>query len=394
MNKLYTFLLTILLGMNIAVCDAQNFSYKKRFFFKLDKYDIDEGLRDNRAVIDSTLWVLRNLKNQGASNIQIHITSFASLEASDAYNAKLTFNRTQSLKSFLSKFVLVDPNSIVIEDNVFDWELLYEQTSHSNCPYREEALYIMRTEPSTVSTVGNMRKEALRKLGKGVTYEYMRQNFFPEMRNSMINITANVPVEKPATRAVVSEPVEVAPVEHKTFPHRGMFAIRTNVLADIAALPNIGVELYVADHWSVGANWMYSWWKTDKTHKYWRAYGGDVRGEYWFSNDRLWKGHHVGVYANMATYDFEWKSMGYQGPKWSYGGGLSYGYALCLTKHISLDFNIALGYFGGKYYTYDPSEERGIYYHRETKHLNWVGPTRAEASFIWKIGKEKPAKKK
>lgn len=394
MRKVLVLLLSLfMIGIGSTDVVAQNYNFSKRFFFKLGKYDIDESLRDNRSTIDSILITIRDLKRADASDIRLHITSYASLESSDAFNAQLTFNRTQALTNYLRKFTLVDDSMFVSEENIFDWQRLIELTEQSNCPNKAEALDIMRNIPSMPTVEGNKRKEMLQKLGDGTTYEYMRQRFFPEMRNSKLTLTATVPenIDIRVDTVVIDNTIDYEEVKTTTwlFPRRGVFALRTNMLYDVAAIPNIGIEAYVTDNISLGLNWMYAWWKTDKTHKYWRTYGGDIHADYWFNTEKhLWSGHHVGIYGQMVTYDFEWKGKGYLGPKFSWGGGVSYGYAMWLSKHFSLDFGIDFGYLGGKYYEYVPSNKKSIYYWQTTKHRNWVGPTKAEVSLIWKIGKE------
>lgn len=390
MRKVLVLLLSlVILGIGGADVLAQNYSFSKRFFFKLGKYDIDETLRDNSRTIDSVQMKVRELKLSNASDIRLHITSFASLEASDAYNATLTFNRTQSLIRYLCKFSVIDERMFVQEENVFDWKSLIELTERYGCPNKEEALRIMRTVSGAPLKDGNLRKSMLQKLDGGATYEYMRERFFPEMRNSMITITANV---QPRVDTVYVDPQPANDIQYVSewiFPRRGVFAFRTNMLYDLLLIPNIGIEAYVTDNISVNLNWLYSWWKSDSRNIYWRAYGGDLHLNYWFdTSQHFWDGHHAGVYAQMLTYDFEWKGRGYQGPRFNWGMGFSYGYAWWLSDRFSIDFSIDVGYLGGKYYTYDPSDKRGIYYIEDTKHLNWFGPTKAEVSLIWKIGKE------
>ena len=65
-------------------------------------------------------------------------------------------------------------------------------------------------------------------------------------------------------------------------PRNLYLAVKTNMLYDALLVPNIGVELYLGKDWSVGANWMYAWWKTDRRHWYWRTYGGDIAIRKWF----------------------------------------------------------------------------------------------------------------
>lgn len=52
--------------------------------------------------------------------------------------------------------------------------------------------------------------------------------------------------------------------------------IRTNMIYDALLIPNVGVEFDLGKRWTVAANAMYGWWNNDRSHWYWRAYGGDV----------------------------------------------------------------------------------------------------------------------
>lgn len=373
-------LVALLLFVGVTTMNAQNFSYSKRFYFHLNKYDIDESLGDNRNTVDSILYKLRDLKRMGASDIKLHITSFASLEASDSYNYKLAANRTNSLTNFLQKFTLVNGVPFVSEPNVFDWETLIRMTRESDCPMKDAALRIMTTTAEHSANGENIRKQQLQQLADGAVYNYMRVNIFPLMRNSALTLTANVPVaEEP--KAAEPEPAPVMPKERKKLH----VALSTNGLFDLGMIPNIGVSVYLGKQFSVGANWMYSWWKHDNSSWYWRAYGGDVHADYWLSDKQLWQGHRIGVYAQMATFDFEWNKEGYQMPKWSYGGGLQYGYTMSLSKAFGLDFGLGVGYLHGKIYTYDPSHIVDKYLYKETKSVNWIGPTKINVSLVWKL---------
>ena len=166
-------------------------------------------------------------------------------------------------------------------------------------------------------------------------------------------------------------------------------ALKTNLLYDLALVPNVAVEYAATDKFSVSVDWMYAWWSRDDKHDYWRVYGGDVELRYWLGDKqgRRFAGHHVGAYGGMLTYDVEWGGTGYMGEKWSYLLGLSYGYALPLSRRLRLDFEIGLGYMGGEYYEYEPEGDK--YFWQQTKKRKWFGPTRAEISLIWLLGQKK-----
>lgn len=168
-------------------------------------------------------------------------------------------------------------------------------------------------------------------------------------------------------------------------------ALKTNALYDLALLPNIGVEWAFANRWSVSADWMYAWWSHDSSHRYWRAYGGNLELRHWLAKrtSRRLKGHHVGAYAGALVYDVEFGGTGYQSAKWNYMAGLSYGYSIPIAKRLNIDFNIGIGYLWGNYYKYDYNEDAGLYFWEQTKKRRWFGPTRVECSLVWLLGKQK-----
>lgn len=99
--------------------------------------------------------------------------------------------------------------------------------------------------------------------------------------------------------------------------------VKTNMLYDAALIPNIGADICLGKRWSIAGQWMYAWWKNDRKHNYWRTYGGDIEVRYWFGSKKRREqlaGHHIGLYGQMITYDFELGGRGYLGEKWSYAG--------------------------------------------------------------------------
>ena len=93
-------------------------------------------------------------------------------------------------------------------------------------------------------------------------------------------------------------------------------SVKTNMLYDALAIPNIGVEFYLGKGWSVSGNWMYGWWDKGSKHRYWRIYGGEIAVRKWIGRkaaETPLRGHHIGLYGQLFTYDFEWGGTGYMG---------------------------------------------------------------------------------
>ena len=172
-------------------------------------------------------------------------------------------------------------------------------------------------------------------------------------------------------------------------------ALRTNLLYDAALIPNIGLEVWLPKNFSLAADWFGSWLYSDKKHIYWQGYGGYLTLRYYFgrqAQETRMTGHHVGIYGSALTYDIEFGGTGYQAAKFGFGGGVEYGYSLDVGHSLCIDFNIGVGYQGGEYKVYQPTDDgSGHYVWQATRLRRWWGPTKAEISLKWLIS---PVQKK
>ena len=162
-------------------------------------------------------------------------------------------------------------------------------------------------------------------------------------------------------------------------------ALKSNLLYDLLLTPNIGVEIPLHEKWSLAANWMYAWWKSDSKSWYHRIYGGDVEIRRWIKPKSPLTGLHFGAYGQMLTYDFEWGGDGVLGDKWSWAAGISAGYSKKIAPRLNLDFTLGVGYLTGKYHEYKPVDD--CYVSQATKNSKWFGPTKAEVTLVWLLGR-------
>ena len=171
-------------------------------------------------------------------------------------------------------------------------------------------------------------------------------------------------------------------------PRPFYMALKTNMLYDLALIPNAGVEFYLGKNFSVAGNWMYSWWNLTKANWFWRIYGGDLAVRYWFgkaAKEKPLQGHHLGVYGQMVSYDVELGNKGILADRWSWTAGLEYGYSLPIARRLNLDFTLGAGYHTGEFYEYIPID--GHYVWQATKIRHYLGPTKAEVSLVWLLGR-------
>ncbi len=183
--------------------------------------------------------------------------------------------------------------------------------------------------------------------------------------------------------------------------HFGML-IKTNALYDLALMPNIGLEFGLGKGWSVAGNIAYGWW-TDRSKLYCRVFTSDIVIRRYFGTgaDGFYgksgsaaglTGHHIGIYAGIMTYDFEFGGRGIicdWRKEWGRYAGIEYGYSLPVTKKLNIDFTVGIGYAGGRYEEYLPLpiDRRGTlhYVWQSSSNLHYFGPTRLEVSLVWTI---------
>ena len=165
-------------------------------------------------------------------------------------------------------------------------------------------------------------------------------------------------------------------------------SVYSNLAYDAALIPNAGVQVGFSDVWSVSLAWNGSWWGGEG--RSWKVYGPELTARRYFGP--LYTGHHAGVYTQLITYDIQRRDgTGYLGGEpggnlfdgANWGIGLEYGYTFRLTDRLDLDLSIGLGYFGGKYYTYEYMG--GQYIWQSTARRNYWGPTRLGVTLYWNL---------
>lgn len=168
--------------------------------------------------------------------------------------------------------------------------------------------------------------------------------------------------------------------------NQSYIAIKTNFLYDAILVPNIGVEARILKNYTIYADLMYAGWDFPKQHFYWDLYGAQCGARKYFGEramERSFTGHHVGVYAQALAYDLQAGNIGQQTITLHIGAGFEYGYAIPIGRNLNLDFELGIGYIGGKYDEYDVNDDHNTW--RATIKRNWVGPTKASVSLMWLI---------
>lgn len=390
--------------------------------FKQSKWDLDLRIGDNASALDSIDRRLTTVLDDSIYRLRrVSIYGGASPEGTVAFNKFLSEQRAATLFRWFDRYNRMSDIEKTFTFLGRDWEgVLRLAGEDTSLPYREETLALLKEIADEKRTAGGHEPakslERVKQLHNGEPYRYLYRNIFPKVRASKVIVDydrilapGSAPRE-PVRPTVVHDTVYVARIVYVNRQvtvtdtvyvnecHKGPFYmdIRTNMLYDIVAVPNIGVEFYLGKNWTIAANYMHAWWSNDRRHRYWRIYGGELNVRRWFGSAALDKpltGHHLGMYVQALTYDFEWGGTAHMGGQPGgtifdlahFGGGVEYGYSLPVGRRLNIDFTLGVGYIGGRVYEFVPDGDRYLW--TATKNRHWFGPTKIEVSLAWLIGR-------
>ena len=402
-------ILLLLFGCCYVKAQVSTDTIGLKVYFRQGEAILDASFRNNGVRMKAFSGQMRALQQDTLSHVRnIRIVAGASPEGDTALNKRLAEKRATQIGLFLKEHIRQDGSLLHVSLRNVDWQGLSELVETSDMLYRTEVLDILYNTPEWITRNGIIvdgRKRQLGMLRGGKVWCYLEEHFFPELRSAGIQIICErecMHAPKPAVEpeqgeeavsiaesqsepAIIpqSEPCATVPsLGQKTF----RMALKTNLLYDAALVPNIGAEFYLKRGWSIGGTWMYAWWKSDRVHNYWRTYGGELDIRKYFGSAAMRKpltGHHLGLYMQGLTYDFELGGTGYLS-HFSYGAGIEYGYSLPIARRLNIDFGIGVGYLGGEYKVYKPIDN--CYVWQSTRQRRWFGPTKAEITLVWLLG--------
>lgn len=404
------FIALIFLALGMQTASAQENDKEVCIEFRVGSSVLDPNFGNNASNLNDVIKFLNETRNDNSIELtKVTFCGSASPEGDKARNIKLAQNRCASMEQYVRQRINLPDNIINRQEWSDSWRKLAYYVEHSDMPEKKEVLHeLLETQEYTYNKQGKLidsRKKRLMELNYGRTWKYMLDEFFPSVRNaSAILVTLRKKQEVAAAPVVetpvVEEPAPVAETPAQPEPivdnkSSAYFALKTNMLYDALLVPNIGVEFSLGNRWSIAADWMYGWWSRNKSHRYWRIYGGGLSLRKYFgamAAEKPLQGHHIGINAQMLTYDFEFGGTGYMGgepggtlwDRMNYTIGAEYGYSMPIAHRLNIDFSIAAGYMGGRYYEYIPLD--GHYVWQATKNRHWVGPTKVEVSLVWLLG--------
>ena len=404
-------------------------SLRTTIYFRPGYSLLELSYRDNAANMKALTQGIQTIKGNPCVQLQhIRILSAASPEGNSALNKRVAKRRGERLRDYLKETLVLPDSIFTVSSAGEDWQGLAALIAKEKTPWRNKALQIIRHTPEWVTRNGKVvdgRKRQLQNLDGGKAWKYMLDNHFYTLRTGAVVVCeiktlaaestpsaaeASLEQARPGTHAEARPesasqspssppfpaiPSQVHPSsESQSPPVASYFALKSNLLYDALLVPNLSLEASIGSGWTLGAGGMLAWWSKDAKHRYWRIYGGDLEIRKYFgtlSKSKPLQGHHLGIYGDFLTYDFEFGAKGYQS-KATYAAGIKYGYSHPIANRLNLDFALGIGYLHSNYKTYVPRD--GCYVYQETKKQKWLGPTQAEISLVWLLGKGNTNNKK
>lgn len=406
-----------------ATAAAQVPADSAKVYFRLGHRQYDPSFENNSSGMNP--FVNEVKRHNAASNIErITVRSYTSPDGSNAANERLSRNRCRTISEYLLNETGIDPSLIHTEAEGIAWDELTRMVeADTSVPYREEVLELLRTTPVWVFDDDNRvvggRKKSLMELRGGVPYRWLYTNIFPALRNAVaVSLFVKQPdataepapeknekteslgnlgnpenpenLEKPEQPENLEQPenpgnpaetaAETLPASHTPW-HR--LAIKTNLLYDAILMPSLEVEYRFNDRWTVNAEGDVAWWHNDPKHKYYQVMILSGEGRYWFKhyNNRPWHGFYVGAFGGGGKYDLENGNRGYKGT--GYMAGISAGFMFPVSRNISFEAGLGVGYLTTKYEEYLPFE--GHYVYQQTSRTGYFGPLKLKFALVWRL---------
>ncbi len=169
-----------------------------------------------------------------------------------------------------------------------------------------------------------------------------------------------------------------------------LMMIKSNILFDIAMIPNIEVEFPISKRLSVEGQLMCGWWLKSDNSRCWQVQAADIEARYWFGardKRRVMTGLFAGVFASGGFYDFQVKdTRGLQG-EFYYLTGVSGGYSMALGRRLNLEFSAGVGYIVNNYQRYEVYEQKYLVADGPLMRYQSVLPAKVEVALGWVLFK-------
>ena len=378
-------------------------------FYRSAVSRIEPWFKNNAATLDAATKGLRAIVyNSNLRIYKVYVIGAASPEGGKALNARLGHDRAEGVKTFLKNIEprLTDSDFVVISKGE-DWEGAVKIAES----FDRESGYDAISGIFKDSANPEAKKSKMKRLQGGRIWRKLISDYYPSLRRTDIYVLYStvqpippIECELPDGALEVLYSDYIAPptvLPEVEFPEpeqpQGKFysiALKTNALYDVVTALNAEVEVPIGRKFSLMVEDVFPWWNWGPNGKKYcfQLWSMGVEPRWWFARDDrkdYLTGHFAGLYGMSGKYDLQWDTkMCYQGEFWS--AGLTYGYALPVTRWMNMEFSVSAGFLRTDYRHYQP--DKGYEHLFRDKYnvgtVSWFGPTKLKVSLVIPIGKD------
>ena len=329
-------------------------------YFPLNQYTFDPSYMGNKANMD------KFIELSDVQTIVCRVTS--SPEGPLLRNAFLSKKRAESVAKYINAHYEVTDEQLEISTADEAWEELEIMIRESDQPWKNDLLNIFMNTPILVTDeegrVVEKRKAELQKHDDGKTWEWLKINWFPQLRQTLIVIKTRydkevlliAEVDDPVRNYMIAAPpapeLEFTP-RTAPRPWERQLHLKSNVLGWALGHANIAAEIDLAPHWSLAIPFYYSGgFDYFKPTLKFRGIVVQPEARYYVHGN---SGFYMGAHLGLGWYNFalggEFRIQDHKGRTPAYGGGLGLGYALHFKKNPrwGMEFALGAGVYKAKY---------------------------------------------
>ena len=368
------------------------------FNFRFNKSSLDSSYICNKESLKLVDEIFKD--DSIVSKIcSIKIVAASSPEGDENYNNILALKRAQTIKHYIiSKYPEQRELKIEVTSIGENWvELRDRVKTGAEIESKNRVIEIINDNISS-----SKKKNLIKQINNGELWRYMQRSYFKYMRFGVASIvyykrsdsllrvlTSNIdPIAITKKREIHLPPL---PIQKKRIDKISLFAVKTNLLADVITLANIEVEVPIKERWSVSAEWIFPWWKNSNSNLTMQIIYGQGAVKYWLGDRGRYEvmtGWSIGLYGGGGKYDIQpFKNNGKQGDLFSVG--VQGGYAHKIAKNFRMEYSLGLGFMRTRYRKYEIvldtpyGDIKSLNYPWEVKQLDWFGPTNIKVSLVW-----------
>ncbi len=414
----------------ITILSAFSSSYAAdtvKVYFRVGHSQFDPSFDNNGNAMKL---FLEKVKEAAAENIidSIIIHGAASPDGGNLANERLAVKRGNVIADYIVSRTGVNRKLVTIIPQGIAWGELRNLVAETpGVPYREKVLDILDNTPIWIydskGTIISGRKKKLMDLKGGRPYNWLYTNLFPKLRNAMM-IALVLKTDNTDSASDASENqnsdlnsethhspagANISQDKHSDTSHENTdkadasdnlnslsstrsailkteklrrFALKTNLIYDALLMPNLELEWQFNKHWSVAIDGGVAWWSRSSRNRYYRLATISPEVRYYFKPIDYMHGFYAGALVAGGLYQLQTQPRrGYRGE--GFMGGITAGYMWPISRTLSFDAEIGLGYMYTRYKEYEPQMGHKLYLF--TKSLNYFGPVKIKFSLAWRF---------